>query len=79
MPGETAYVVLDENGNPLERDQTAARPRPTCSSTTPTAVVDDRLGLRRARRQPARADEAPATTLIDRPGRSDKAAEEQTR
>ena len=75
MPGETAYVVLDENGEPLEGDQTL----PDASDVlkqTPTPWYDDAWDSVVLAGNPPK-DEAPATTFIDRPGRSDKAAEEQ--
>ncbi len=77
MPGETSYVVLDENGDPLEGDQTL----PDASDVlkqTPTPWYDDAWDSVVLAGNPPK-DEAPATTFIDRPGRSDKAAEEQSR
>ena len=66
MPGETAYVVLDENGKPLEADQTL----PDASEVLkkePTAWYADAWDSVQLAGNPPR-EKAPATTFIDRPG-----------
>ena len=54
MPGETAYVVLDENGEPLERRDLADRPVDGRGQAA-DRVVGHRLGVGRAGRPPAEA------------------------
>ena len=54
MPGETSYVVLGADGKPLEAE-TALTPKQDVLVKEPTAWYRDRLGVRAARRQPARA------------------------
>jgi cell division protein FtsB len=77
MPGETSYVVLDEKGEPLEGDQTLPNASDVLKQT-PTPWYHDAWESVLLAGNPPK-DEAPATTFIDRPGRSDKAAEEQSR
>ena len=52
MPGETSYVVLDEDGDPLEGDQTLPDADRRAAAAA-DRVVRPGLGLRGARRQPA--------------------------
>jgi cell division protein FtsB len=77
MPGETSYVVLDENGRPLEGDQTLPDAADVLEQT-PTPWYHDAWDSVLLAGNPPK-DQAPATTFIDQPGRSDKPAEEQDR
>ena len=52
MPGETSYVVLDEDGEPLESDRRCPTPT-TVTAARPTAVVTSGVELGGARRHPA--------------------------
>ncbi len=65
MPGETAYVVLDENGEPLERDTELTDPS-TVAQKPPTAWWDTAWESVELAGNPPKPEEPPATE-IDRP------------
>ena len=65
MPGETAYVVLDEDGEPLERETSLTDPS-TVARQTPTAWWSTAWQSVELAGHPP-APQAPPATEIDRP------------
>lgn len=62
MPGETAYVVLDENGEPLEHDTSLTDPS-TLGQKPPTAWWDTAWESVELAGHPPKPDPEPATRL----------------
>jgi len=75
MPGETSYVVLDEDGAPLEGDQTLPDADDVLQQR-PTAWYEQAWDSVVLAGNPPK-DRAPASTFIDQPRRSERSAEER--
>ena len=67
MPGETAYVVLDENGEPLERETSLTDPS-TVAQQAPTAWWSTAWESVELAGHPPAPQEPPAAE-IDRPSK----------
>lgn len=63
MPGETAYVVLDEDGNPLESESSLSDPAEVLAQTTPTAWWEEVWGSVELAGRPPRAEPPPLTEI----------------
>jgi hypothetical protein len=69
MPGETAYVVLDEHGDPVQRDSTLTDPA-TVARTTPPAWWATAWQSVELAGNPPRTQPAPAAKISEgAPGR----------
>jgi cell division protein FtsB len=75
MPGETSYVVLDEDGAPLEGEQTLPDADDVLQQR-PTAWYEQAWDSVVLAGNPPK-DRAPASTFIDQPRRSERSAEER--
>ena len=66
MPGETAYVVLDRDGNPLDGDAKLADPS-TIARTAPTPWWSTAWRSVELAGHPPRPQAPPASTINERP------------
>ena len=65
MPGETSYVVLDENGDPLEQDSTLTDPS-TVANKAPTAWWSTAWQSVELAGNPPKPDPTPASKIDER-------------